>query len=272
MWRSWIAGCLAVAGWSAVHLRVLDRTVIARPSPLCSAGGGEHRADAVVRALRRRRDTSRRCIRRGAASASLRPRHTRWCCSTSTRSIRRMRARSSSACSISPSRSSTQGSWSAATRSHARRRCSRSRSGLYCTVGLPTTGLTLPGDPGNGGTVNKVDLPEQQHAERGDAATEMPACRFRRTRSRDPPSSSRSARCLTVPPLNTKLDQYGPFYDVKVSPEIALTAEPHRRALPRATTTARCSSRTTFRRHVDPDQVLPPGGSIWRALHGCRRR
>ena len=32
-------------------------------------------------------------------------------------------------------------------------------TGLYCTVGLPTTGLTLPGDPHDPGTVNQVVFP-----------------------------------------------------------------------------------------------------------------
>jgi len=97
--------------------------------------------------------------------------------------------------------------------------------GLYCTVGLPTTGLTLPGDPGSDGTVNKVVFPSPttQNVVTGDgnSGVQIP-----------PNSFNTPAVVVTISvipgathPLNTTLDQYGPFYDVKVTPETAITAD-----------------------------------------------
>jgi len=97
-------------------------------------------------------------------------------------------------------------------------------TGLYCTVGLPTTGLTLPGDPGDAGTVNEVVFPSSttQNVVTPDADAGVQL----------PPNSFNSPAVLVsisvIPgathPLNTALDQYGPFYDVKVTPESAITA------------------------------------------------
>jgi len=96
--------------------------------------------------------------------------------------------------------------------------------GLYCTVGLPTTGLTLPGDPGNPGTVNQVVFPsgntQNVVTNDGNAGVQLP-----------PNSFNTPAVVVTISvipdathPLNTTLDQYGPFYDVKVSPESGITS------------------------------------------------
>ena len=98
-------------------------------------------------------------------------------------------------------------------------------TGLYCTVGLPTTGLVLPGDPGNGGTVNKVVFPsgntQSVVTPDGNSGVQLP-----------PNSFNTPAVVVTISvipgathPLNTTLDQYGPFYDVKVTPESAITAD-----------------------------------------------
>jgi hypothetical protein len=89
---------------------------------------------------------------------------------------------------------------------------------------LPTTGLTLPGDPGNGGTVNKVIFPsgntQSVVTPDGNSGVQLP-----------PNSFNTPAVVVTISvipgathPLNTTLDQYGPFYDVKVTPESAITA------------------------------------------------
>jgi hypothetical protein len=93
-------------------------------------------------------------------------------------------------------------------------------TGLYCTVGLPSTGLTPPGNPGDGGTVDKVVFPSTTTQNivtpNGKAGVQFPG------------GSISGAVLVTITPLsgkplNTKLDQYGPFSDVKVSPETALT-------------------------------------------------
>ena len=134
-------------------------------------------------------------------------------------------------------------------------------TGLYCTVGLPTTGLTLPGDPGDGGTVNKVIFPSTttQNVVTGDgnAGVQLP-----------PNSFNTPAVVVTISvipnathPLNTSLDQYGPFYDVKVTPESGITADLN---------VGLCLANgaeipTVFLAHnVSPTsiQVLPPGPSI----------
>ena len=134
-------------------------------------------------------------------------------------------------------------------------------TGLYCTVGLPTTGLTLPGDPGSGGTVNQVVFPTNttQNVVTGDgnAGVQLP-----------PNSFNTPAVVVTISvipgvthPLNTTLDQYGPFYDVKVSPESGITAN---------LTVGLCLANgaeipTVFLAHnisATSIQVLPPGGSV----------
>jgi hypothetical protein len=97
-------------------------------------------------------------------------------------------------------------------------------TGLYCTVGLPTTGLTLPGDPTNSGTVNTVVFPsttvQTVLTRDGNAGVKFPPNSF------TGPAVVVTISALTeaTHPLNTSLDQYGPFYDVKVSPESAITA------------------------------------------------
>jgi hypothetical protein len=92
-------------------------------------------------------------------------------------------------------------------------------TGLYCTVGLSTTGLVLPGDPGNQGTVNKVVFPSASPQNvvtpNGKAGVKIPS------------NSLGAAVLVTIvplsePPLTTTLDQYGPFSDVKVTPEAAI--------------------------------------------------
>jgi hypothetical protein len=94
--------------------------------------------------------------------------------------------------------------------------------GLYCTVGLPSTGLQLPGDPTNTGIVDQVVFPsttkQSVTTKNGAAGVFFPA------------NSLNSAVLVTITPLtgnplNTKLDQYGPFSDVNVSPASALGAD-----------------------------------------------
>jgi hypothetical protein len=141
-------------------------------------------------------------------------------------------------------------------------------TGLYCTVGLPTAGLTLPGDPSNAGTVNKVVFPSN--------TTQNVLTRDGNSGVQIPPNSFNSpAVVVTISaisssthPLNTTLDQYGPFYDVKVTPETAITAN---------LTVGLCLAAgveipTVFLAHnvtqtvnnvpTPGIQVLPPGGSI----------
>ena len=95
-------------------------------------------------------------------------------------------------------------------------------TGLYCTVSLSSTGLVLPGDPSDPGTVNKVVFPSTSPqnivTSNGNAGVQIP-----------PNSFTGAAVLVTISslsgaPLNTRLDQYGPFSDVKVTPEAALTA------------------------------------------------
>jgi hypothetical protein len=132
---------------------------------------------------------------------------------------------------------------------------------LYCTVGLPTAGLTLPGDPANGGTVNKVVFPSNNTQNvvtaDGNAGVQLP-----------PHSFNTPAVVVTISvipnathPLNTTLDQYGPFYDVKVTPESGITSDLN---------VGLCLANgaeipTVFLAHnISPTsiQVLPPGPSI----------
>jgi hypothetical protein len=91
--------------------------------------------------------------------------------------------------------------------------------GLYCTVGLPTTGLVLPGTPTDPGTVNKVVLPsttiQNIVTQNGKAGVQFPG------------GSLLAPVLVTISPaadkpLHTSLDQYGPYSDVKVSPESSL--------------------------------------------------
>jgi hypothetical protein len=141
-------------------------------------------------------------------------------------------------------------------------------TGLYCTVGLPTTGLTLPGDPGSSGTVNKVVFPstttQNVLTPDGNSGVQIP-----------PNSFNTSAIVVSISvltgathPLNTTLDQYGPFYDVNVTPATAITAN---------LTVGVCLAdgaelQTVFLAHnvtrtinnvlTPAIEVLPPGGSI----------
>lgn len=131
--------------------------------------------------------------------------------------------------------------------------------GLYCTVGLPSTGLTLPGDPSDPGTVNKVVFPSgnPQTVVTGDgnAGVLLPSNSF------NTPAVVVTISALSdTNPLNTKLDQYGPFYDVKVSPESGITSD---------LTVGLCLPTggdipTVFLAHNVGQgiQVLPPGGTV----------
>lgn len=97
-------------------------------------------------------------------------------------------------------------------------------TGLYCTVGLPTTGLTLPGDPSDPGTVNQVVFPsgntQNVLTPNAEAGVQLPPNSF------NTPAVLVSISVIpgATHPLNTTLDQYGPFYDVKVTPESGITA------------------------------------------------
>src|SRR5690242_11424176 len=95
-------------------------------------------------------------------------------------------------------------------------------NGLYCTVGLPTTGLVVPGSPTDPGTVNQVVVPSTTTqnivTQNGKAGVQFPGGSLG-----GPVLVTISAISpLVGNPLNTKLDQYGPFSDVKVSPETAI--------------------------------------------------
>jgi hypothetical protein len=141
-------------------------------------------------------------------------------------------------------------------------------TGLYCTVGLPTTGLTLPGDPTSTGTVNKVVFPstttQNVLTPDGNSGVQLPPNSFN--------SPAVVVAISVIPnvthPLSTTLDQYGPFYDVNVTPASALTAN---------LTVGLCLANgfeipTVFLAHnvtqivsgtpTPGIEVLPPGGSI----------
>jgi hypothetical protein len=94
--------------------------------------------------------------------------------------------------------------------------------GLYCTVGLSSTGLVLPGDPSDPGTVNRVVFPSTSPQNivtpNGNAGVQIPPNSF------TGPAVVVTISPLSGTPLNTTLDQYGPFSDVKVTPEPALSA------------------------------------------------
>jgi hypothetical protein len=133
--------------------------------------------------------------------------------------------------------------------------------GLYCTVGLPTTGLVLPGSPLDPGTVNQVVFPSTSPqyivTQNGNAGVKIPE------------NSLSSAVLVTISPidplltnpLNTTLPQYGPFSDVKVSPESALKNPvsvgicPSAEVVPSTVVLAHNNTATTI-------EVLPPGEFI----------
>jgi hypothetical protein len=92
-------------------------------------------------------------------------------------------------------------------------------TGLYCTVGLSTDGLEPPGTPTDQGTVNQVVFPSTTTqnivTQNGKAGVQFPG------------GSLNAPVLVTISPasdkpLHTTLDQYGPYSDVKVSPESAL--------------------------------------------------
>jgi hypothetical protein len=98
----------------------------------------------------------------------------------------------------------------------------RFETGLYCTVGLPTDGLVLPGVPSDPGTVNRVVLPSTTTqnivTQNGKAGVQFPG------------GSLNGPVLVTISPapdnpLHTTLHQYGPFSDVKVSPETSLNTD-----------------------------------------------
>ena len=139
-------------------------------------------------------------------------------------------------------------------------------TGLYCTVGLPSTGLVLPGDPSDRGTVNQVVFPSTTTQNivtpNGNAGVQIPPNSF------TGPAVVVTISPLSGTPLNTTLDQYGPFSDVNVSPEGALTANVSVGICPSAATVPA----TVFLAHnvtklvnnvaTPAIEVLPPGASI----------
>jgi len=132
-------------------------------------------------------------------------------------------------------------------------------TGLYCTVGLTPTGLVLPGDPTTGGTVDKVVYPstETQNlvTQNGNAGVQIPG------------NTIIGPVLVTItpltgdPPLHTNLHQYGPFSDVKVSPETNLNGDvsvgicPSATVVPPSVYLAHNNSATTI-------EVLPRGNFI----------
>ena len=139
-------------------------------------------------------------------------------------------------------------------------------TGMYCTVGLPTTGLVLPGDPSDPGTVNMVVFPstttQNVVTPNGNAGVQLPPNSF------SGPAVVVTISALTGAPLNTTLDQYGPFSDVKVTPETALLSNVNVGICPSAATVPA----TVFLAHnvtqlvnnvpTPGIEVLPPGNSI----------
>ncbi len=131
-------------------------------------------------------------------------------------------------------------------------------TGLYCTVGLSTDGLVLPGDPSNGGTVDQVVYPSADKqdlvTQNGNAGVHIPGGAL-----------SGPVLVTIVPlsgnPLNTTLPQYGPFSDVKVSPETSLLTPvtvgicPSAETVPATVFLAHNNSATTI-------EVLPRGDFI----------
>ena len=132
-------------------------------------------------------------------------------------------------------------------------------TGLYCTVGLTPTGLVLPGDPTTGGTVDKVVYPntttQNTVTPNGHAGVQFPG------------GTLLGPVLVTItpltgdPPLHTNLRQYGPFSDVKVSPETNLGGDvsvgicPSAAVVPPSVYLAHNNSATTI-------EVLPHGNFI----------
>ncbi|MEP7065174.1 MAG: hypothetical protein ABI889_04005 [Gemmatimonadota bacterium] len=131
-------------------------------------------------------------------------------------------------------------------------------TGLYCTVGLSTTGLVLPGVPTDGGTVNKVVYPSTTTQNivtaNGKAAVQFPGGTLTGP-------VLVTIIPLTGKPLNTSLDQYGAFSDVKVSPEtnlgglVSVGICPEAEVVPATVYLAHNNSATTI-------EVLPRGATI----------
>jgi hypothetical protein len=138
--------------------------------------------------------------------------------------------------------------------------------GLYCTVSLPSTGLVLPGDPGDGGTVNKVVFPstttQNVVTQNGNAGVQLPPNSF------TGPAVVVTISPLTGAPLNTTLDQYGPFSDVKVTPETALLTNvtvgicPSALVVPSTVFLAHNVTQLVNNVPTPGIEVLPAGGAI----------
>lgn len=138
--------------------------------------------------------------------------------------------------------------------------------GLYCTVGLPSTGLVIPGDPSDPGTVNKVvfpsTAPQNIVTPNGNAGVQIPPNSF------SGPAVVVTISPLTGSPLNTTLDQYGPFSDVKVTPEASLTANvsvgicPSAAVVPATVFLAHNVTQTVNNVAAPGIEVLPPGAFI----------
>lgn len=143
-------------------------------------------------------------------------------------------------------------------------------TGIYCTVGLPITGLVLPGDPSDPGTVNQVVFPSTTTqnivTQNGNAGVQIPG------------GATNAAVLVTIVPLpgstfptgplNTTLDQYGPFSDVKVSPESAIQADvsvgicPSAAVVPATVFLAHNVTQTVNNVLTPGIEVLPPGAFI----------
>jgi len=139
-------------------------------------------------------------------------------------------------------------------------------TGLYCTVSLPTTGLVLPGDPSDPGTVNRVVFPSTSPQNivtpNGNAGVQIPP------RSFTGPAVLVTISPLSGTPLNTTLDQYGPFSDVKVSPESALITNvsvgicPSAAVVPATVFLAHNVTQIVNNVATPGIEVLPPGATI----------
>ncbi len=138
--------------------------------------------------------------------------------------------------------------------------------GLYCTVGLPSTGLVLPGDPSDPGTVNKVvfpsTAPQNIVTQNGNAGVQIPPNSF------TGPAVVVTITPLSGTPLSTTLDQYGPFSDVKVTPEAALTLDvsvgicPDAAVVPATVFLAHNVTKLVNDVATPAIEVLPPGAFI----------
>ncbi|MDB4909543.1 MAG: hypothetical protein JWO39_366, partial [Gemmatimonadetes bacterium] len=139
-------------------------------------------------------------------------------------------------------------------------------TGLYCTVGLSTAGLVLPGDPSDGGTVTKVVFPSTSPQNivtpNGNAGVKIPPNSF------NGPAIVVTISPLTGTPLITTLDQYGPFSEVKVTPETALLSEvsvgicPDAPVVPATVFLAHNVTRLVNDVPTPGIEVLPSGGFI----------